>query len=195
MEVKEGRPKTYFPRSPTDALRSERMKMENKFQLYEKIFLEDLQPLFEQKRIKEKPEIWIIRGNKNIISNIARVIKGTRNRLMIAIPNISLETHQNILHLLKQIQNIEIQFLMTEDLFRWVGDHVLIMGEVRTRDDMFGGGLVADGRECLIFLGEEHGHLAIGSDDIGLTTIAKVYFEHLWETAKPKTSQPPTTHS
>ncbi len=183
--VKDGRPKTYFPRSPIDALRSEKIKMENKFQVYEKIVLEDLQPLFEQVRIKERPEIWIIRGNKNIVSNIVRIIKSTRNRLMMAIPTISLEMHQNVLPLLGQIQGVDIQLLMTEELFRSMGRYAHIFGEVRTRDEMFGGGLVADGRECLIFLGEEHGHLAIWSDDIGLTTIAKVYFEHLWETAKP----------
>ncbi|MEM4727517.1 MAG: helix-turn-helix domain-containing protein [Candidatus Bathyarchaeia archaeon] len=183
--VKDGRPKTYFPRSPIDALRSEKMKMENKFQVFEKIVLEDLQPLFEQVRVKERPEIWIIRGDKNIVSNIIRVVKSTRNRLMMAVPTMSLEMHQNVLPLLRQIQGVDIKLLMTEELFRSMGKYALILGEVRTRDEMFGGGLVADERECLIFLGEEHGHLAIWSDDIGLTTIARVYFEHLWETAKP----------
>lgn len=182
--VREGRPKTYFPRSPIDALRSEKMKMEDKFQIYEKIVLEDLQPLFEQERVKEKPEIWIIRGDKNIVSNIIRVIKSTRYRLMIAIPKMSPGICQNILPILRQIRNLEIKLLMTEELFRSIGKNALILGDVRTRDEMFGGGLVADGRECLIFLGEEHGHLALWSDDIGLTTIAKVYFEHLWETAR-----------
>lgn len=192
--VKERRPKTYFPRSPIDALRSEKMKMENKFQIYEKMVLEELQPLFEQERIKERPEIWIVRGNKNIISNIIKVVKSTRNRLMMAIPAMSLEMHQNVLPLLRETQGVKIQLLMTEELFRVMGKNLLVLGEVRTRDEMFGGGLVADGRECMIFLDEEHGHLAIWSDDIGLTTIAKVYFEHLWESAKPTTHEPIKTN-
>lgn len=183
--VREERPKTYFPRSPIDALRSEKMRMENRFQLYEKIILEDLQPLFEQMRVKEKPEIWMIRGNKNIFSNIIRIVKNTKYRLMIAIPKMSQEIHQNLLPLLRQLQGIEIQLLVTDELFHSMEKHDLILGEVRTRNEMFGGGLVSDGRECMIFLGEEHGHLAIWSDDIGLTTIARVYFEHLWETARP----------
>lgn len=187
--VSEGRPKTYFPISPIDALRSEKMKVENKFQLYEKIFLEELQPLFEQKRIKEKPEIWIIRGNKNIVLNIVRVISSVRHQLKIAIPEIDPEIHRDVLATLRKLQNVEVQLLMTEASFRTMGGHICALGEVRVRDEMFGGGVVADGRECLIFLGEEHGNLAIWSDHIGLTTIAKVYFEYLWNTANPKRLQ------
>ncbi len=183
--VKGGRPKTYFPRSPIDALRSVKMQIENRFQIYERIILEDLQPLYEDERIKEKPEIWIIRGNKNMVSNVVRVIKSTRHRLMIAIPNMKPEIYEHVLPLLRQLQNVEIQVLLTKGSFHILKRIAPTLGEVRVKDEMFGGGVISDGRECLIFLGEEHGHLAVWSDHIGLTAIAKVYFGYLWETAKP----------
>jgi len=46
---------------------------------------------------------------------------------------------------------------------------------------------VVDGRETLFFLGKdvtEEQDLAILSDHVGLTMIAKIYFEHLWDTSE-----------
>jgi hypothetical protein len=51
---------------------------------------------------------------------------------------------------------------------------------------MFGGGIVVDERESLLFLEQDvtdQQILAIWSDHIGLIMIAKSYFENLWETA------------
>jgi hypothetical protein len=59
---------------------------------------------------------------------------------------------------------------------------------VRVRDEMFGGGVVVDGKETLLFLGKgvtEEQNLAIWSDHVGLNMIATIYFQHLWDTAKP----------
>ncbi|HDD66011.1 MAG TPA: hypothetical protein ENG52_00110 [Nitrososphaeria archaeon] len=59
--------------------------------------------------------------------------------------------------------------------------------EVRFRDQLFGGGVIADSGEAIIILGGEGRKptLAIWSDHIGLARIAKVYFDHLWKDAKP----------
>jgi hypothetical protein len=55
--------------------------------------------------------------------------------------------------------------------------------EVRSREQMFGGGIIADGREVILLLGQEEEaiSLAIWSDHIGLARLAKNYFEFLWE--------------
>jgi hypothetical protein len=55
--------------------------------------------------------------------------------------------------------------------------------EIRARDQMFGGGIIADGREVILLLGQEEDEaigLAIWSDHIGLAKFAKNYFEYLW---------------
>jgi len=57
------------------------------------------------------------------------------------------------------------------------------VAEVRVRERMFGGGLIADGREAILILGEEKPSLVIWSDHIGLVKFAKDYFNHLWNTA------------
>lgn len=60
--------------------------------------------------------------------------------------------------------------------------------EVRVREQMFGGGIIADGREVILLLGQEGEEaiaLAIWSDHVGLSKFAKNYFEYLWSDSKP----------
>jgi hypothetical protein len=56
--------------------------------------------------------------------------------------------------------------------------------EVRVRDHMFGGGIISDGKEAMLFLGEEKPTLVIWSNHIGLVQFAKEYFRYLWESSK-----------
>jgi hypothetical protein len=58
---------------------------------------------------------------------------------------------------------------------------------MKSESERSGGGVVVDGRETLFFLGKdvtEEQDLAILSDHVGLTMIAKIYFEHLWDTSE-----------
>jgi len=52
------------------------------------------------------------------------------------------------------------------------------------KDNMFGGGLIADGREAILILGEKKTSLTIWSDHLGLVKFAKDYFQHLWDSAE-----------
>jgi hypothetical protein len=58
------------------------------------------------------------------------------------------------------------------------------VGEIRVRDGMFGGGVIVDSREALLFLGEDKPTLVIWSNHMGLVKFARDYFQYLWETAK-----------
>jgi hypothetical protein len=60
--------------------------------------------------------------------------------------------------------------------------------QVRTREQMFGGGIISDDDQIIILLGEDPLKgltLAISSDHIGLVRFGKSYFEYLWESSKP----------
>ena len=60
--------------------------------------------------------------------------------------------------------------------------------QVRTREQMFGGGIISDDNQIIILLGEDPEKgltLAISSDHIGLVRFGKSYFEYLWESSKP----------
>jgi hypothetical protein len=58
------------------------------------------------------------------------------------------------------------------------------IGELRVRDQMFGGGIIVDGKEAILFLGEEKPSLVIWSNHVGLVRFAKEYFQFLWDSSR-----------
>ena len=191
VEVKGGRPRLYYPRSPVEALRAEKIRLEDKFEKNREMVISELQALYEHREIKEKPEIWIIRGDENITTKIRETIVGAKKELMVALPLVPP-------HMIKQVlpnfetqidHKIKIQLLTTRETMRVLPDVLLNLAEVRIRDDMFGGGLVADGQETLLFLSQgvaREENLAVWSDHVGLNMISRGYFQHLWDTASPR---------
>ena len=62
VESQNTRPSKYFPKSPSTALQALKMRMEAELKSNEYDLLSELMPLYEQKEIQERPDIWIIRG-------------------------------------------------------------------------------------------------------------------------------------
>lgn len=190
VEVKGGRPRLYYPRSPVEALRAEQLRLENRFEKYREFIVSELQPLYERRETKEKPEIWIIRGEENIASNVKEILGRVKRELMVALPRIPMGLFHAVFPSLELLRDkrIAILLLTTTDAITSVQSYLPYLAEVRVRDEMFGGGIVADGQESLLFLGRdvtEQQTLAIWSDHLGLTMIATSYFENLWNTAEP----------
>ena len=57
------------------------------------------------------------------------------------------------------------------------------VNELRVRDHMFGGGVIADGKEAMLFLGEDKPNLIIWSNHVGLVGFAREYFQFLWDSS------------
>jgi hypothetical protein len=58
------------------------------------------------------------------------------------------------------------------------------LGELRVRDQMFGGGIIVDEKEAILFLGEEKPNLVIWSNHAGLVRFAREYFQFLWDSSR-----------
>lgn len=190
VEIKGGRPRHYYPRSPVEAIRAARLREENRFNQVRELIVSELQPLYEQRDVKEKPEIWIIRGVENIVSTVNEILQKVQRELMVAIPEIPLEFSPEVLQTLELLRDrrVDIHLLTTKELITALKHNIAHIAEIRVRDELFGGGVVVDGKETLLFLGEdvaEKQNLAIWSDHVGLTMIARIYFEQLWDTAEP----------
>ncbi len=188
IEIKSGRPRMYYPRPPVEALEAEKLRKENRFEQFREAVVSELQPLYERRDVKEKPEIWIIRGVENIASAIKEIPKKVQRELMLAMPEIQPELATSVLPTLELFRDkrVDIRLITTIDLVASLKNHIAHVAEIRVKKEMFGGGVVIDGRETLLFLGRgvaEEQNLAIWSDHVGLTMIAKIYFEHLWDTA------------
>ncbi|MGC9345496.1 MAG: hypothetical protein ACP5ER_01715 [Candidatus Bathyarchaeales archaeon] len=58
------------------------------------------------------------------------------------------------------------------------------ISDLRVRDQMFGGGIIVDGKEAILFLGEEKPSLVIWSNHVGLVRFARDYFQFLWDSSE-----------
>ncbi len=75
---------------------------------------------------------------------------------------------------------VNVNVMITRD---WDADRMAEVGEVRVRESLFGGGAIVDGKEALLFLGEDKPTLVIWSNHMGLMKVAREYFQYLWESA------------
>ena len=63
IESEHGRPSKYYPKPPSLAIEITKSQFENKLKTNEALVLDELQPLYEKKGVREHPDIWIVRGN------------------------------------------------------------------------------------------------------------------------------------
>lgn len=179
----------YYPRAPVEALEAERLRNEHQFDQFRDVVVSELQPLYERRDFKERPEIWIIRGLENIAATFREIPQKVQRELMVVLPEIPPQLSSMVLPSLEVLRDkkVDIFLLASKDIVTSLGSYITHVNEVRVREELFGGGVVVDGRETLFFLGKdvtEEQDLAILSDHVGLTMIAKIYFEHLWDTSE-----------
>jgi sugar-specific transcriptional regulator TrmB len=189
LEAERGRPSRYFPRAPSEALEAARLRMEDMVNGWKHVVLSELQPLYERRELLEKPDIWILRGEFSILAKLREMLGVTRKELMIAAPAFAKDFVDAFSDVLGQLRDnrVSVQVMMAGD---WDVKKIAEVAEARVRDNLFGGGVIADGKEALLFLGEAEpsssysGLLVIWSNHVGLVKFAREYFQLLWDTAK-----------
>src|SRR5437016_9205705 len=62
------------------------MRIENTLKSSQSDAVSELQPLYEKKRVQERPDIWIARGQNNILDRIKETLGRTRRELLVAMP-------------------------------------------------------------------------------------------------------------
>ncbi len=190
VETEQGRPSKYYPKAPSTALESSIARLESTLKSSQADAMEELQPLYEKKGAREKPDIWIVRGQNNILDKIRETLGRTRRELFVAMPvapdpivSIALP----ILALMKE-KGVNVSVMVPQTTSRETLRKLKALVQVRTREQMFGGGIISDDDQIIILLGEDPLKgltLAISSDHIGLVKFGKSYFEYLWESSKP----------
>jgi len=190
IEVERGRPSRYFPKAPSESLEAARLRLEDMVNSWKHVILGELQPLYEKRELLEKPDIWILRGEFSILAKMREMLDAARNELMIAAPAFAKGFVDSSVSVLGQVRSsgVSVKVMVAGD---WDVEKIAKVGETRVRDSLFGGGVIVDGKEALLFLGEADtkrsysGLLVIWSNHIGLVKFAREYFQLLWDTAKP----------
>ena len=184
IETGSGRPRRYYPKPPVEALEATRLRLENTVKTWQRSVVDELQPLYDKREIREKPDLWILRGEFDAIAKLKDLISNAQTELMVAVPPLTKPLLEAVLPTLKSLDRTRVPlFLMVSKDQSESFEALSRIYEVRVRDSMFGGGIIADGREALLVLGEKKPSLIIWSDHLGLVKFAKDYFQHLWNTA------------
>jgi sugar-specific transcriptional regulator TrmB len=186
IEVEHGRPSKYFPKSPAEALSMTKLRFEDKLHGWEKTVAAELQPIFEQREIREKPDIWILRGELNVVAKLREMIDNARNEVMIAAPVFAKPFAGFFANFLKGLgqRSVRVLFMVAGDAKSWDAEDLPVIAQKRSRDSMFGGGVICDGKEALLMLGEDKPTLVIWSNHVGLVKFARDYFQYLWDSSE-----------
>lgn len=185
VESQSGRPARYRAKSPSEALRLFRIKQEENLKEASEIIEKELEPLYEKGGGMERPDVWTIRGEKEILSRIEEMFTSAEIEILISIPSLSgkFSRFKDFLPILKT-KDLDLRVLTSErnELTEELENISNI--ETRYREPLFGGGVIVDGREALIVLESGGRVFGIWSDEIGLTKFAEEYFEYLWAEAR-----------
>lgn len=185
IESQSGRPARYRAKSPSEALHLLKIKQEEKFRNASETILEELESLYEKGGEVEKPEVWTLRGRREILGKIEKMFADAKIEVLISIPLLSgifsrIEDFTSIL----DMKSLDVRLLSNEknEITKRLESNQNV--EVRFREPLFGGGVIVDGREALIVLESEGRTFGIWSDEVGLAKFAEEYFEYLWTDSK-----------
>jgi sugar-specific transcriptional regulator TrmB len=186
IEMEHGRPSKYYPKPPSVAMEIARSQLETTFKTNENLVLAELQPLYEKKGVRERPDIWIVRGNFNVLAKVRETVEHVQKEILAAVPALPDSVAEALIPLVKTIvdRGIKVQLMTMKAPMSEAMTKLIKLCDVRVREQMFGGGIIADGREVILLLGQEGDEaisLGIWSDHIGLAKFAKNYFEYLWQ--------------
>ncbi|OGD46179.1 hypothetical protein A3K70_01840 [Candidatus Bathyarchaeota archaeon RBG_16_48_13] len=187
ITVEPGRPGRYKARPPTDALEASRSQLLGRMKIQEDQVISELTPLYEGRSDREKPDIWIIRGEMNILRKLREITNKAQREIMISLPAVSKELVQLLGVSLMRLQgsSIKVTVMSTRDMEEDVKS-MAAFANIRVRDKMYGGGVIVDERDTMLFIGEENKPkeiFAIWSDHVGLTRLAKDYFQYIWNSS------------
>jgi len=183
----ETRPTKYYPTPPLEALTATKTRLEDKYVSWEQKIARELQPLYEKRELVEHPDILILHGQQGVMAKLEETLKKAAKEIMIATPEFAKTTIASATFFLEDLQKsrVNIKLMVAGKAEDWKNLKGLAsISELRVRDQMFGGGVIVDGKEAILFLGEEKPSLVIWSNHVGLVRFAREYFQFLWDSSK-----------
>jgi len=185
IESEHGRPSKYYPKPPSVAMEITRSHLENSLRTNGALILGELQPLYEKKGVRERPDIWIVRGKFNVLAKLREAVEHVQKEILASVPLLPDSVAELLIPLVRSVaeRGVKIRIMTMQGRASEAMSKLATYCEIRSREQMFGGGIIADGKEVILLLGQEEEaiNLAIWSDHIGLAGLAKNYFEFLWQ--------------
>lgn len=191
IDEQHSRPILYTAKSPDAAMEEMDTRHQAERKEKELLALKELTGIYEDKGEHERPEIWILRGTAQILSQLRSLVLDCRNEMLIALPTAIAPYAEEIVALLTALKEkgVRIEMLTGDDLDK---DTLALLGtvaDVRRRDTLYGGGVISDSKQVVLLLGggeTEGSALAIWADHVGLAGFAKDYFQMLWNSEETR---------
>jgi len=184
VEVQAGRPSRYRSRAPAEVVKIVKTEQEKKLKEVGEAIVKELEPLYSKRAEAKKPDVWVIRGEKNLLTKIGEMLARADFEVLVSLPSVSQEISGLMPYLsILEAKNVPIRVLVPQKM-KLRSTKLPRKLEIRRKETLFGGGVVVDGREVLLILGSENELLGIWSDEIGLARFAKEYFEYLWKDSR-----------
>ncbi|MCL2475562.1 helix-turn-helix domain-containing protein [Candidatus Bathycorpusculum sp.] len=183
----ESRPFKYYPVPPLEAARSTKLRLEDKYVSWENTIVETLQPLYEKRELVERPDMLILRGQQAVLTKLEEIFKKASVEIVVAAPEFAkplIALAEPLLGSgLKKSVTMKLMAAGKKEDWQFIKKYSGL-GALRIRDHMFGGGIIADGKEAMLFLGEDKPSLVIWSNHVGLVGFAREYFQFLWDSSE-----------
>jgi sugar-specific transcriptional regulator TrmB len=181
-----GRPTIYATKRPSEGLLDYKRAIIADLEVKLKGTFESLAEL-EAEKDSEKSDIWIIKNQEDILRRTYELLNKAKKEVKLALPvapDWVVAALKPVLMRLRS-ERISLRLLLTYNFPANELKKLSDIANIKCRDKMFGGGIIVDNDEALLFIGSNDGvvNLAIWSNHTGLVQVARTYFDYLWESA------------
>ncbi|MGY5880947.1 MAG: helix-turn-helix domain-containing protein [Candidatus Thorarchaeota archaeon] len=189
IQVQKGRPSMYVAKSPTELVALIKLDWDERLKESSTIVVEELQPLFEKETKQTPRDVWVIHGRASILAKAMEMLEAGKEIVLLSLPSFDL-SDEDVDTVVEKVLEVKANVnILTSSINESLKALIPDRFEVRTRERVFGAGLVVDNKFTLIMLagGEESEDLFLGiySSHAVFAAMATSYFESLWKEADP----------
>ncbi|NOR38515.1 MAG: hypothetical protein GQ580_02890 [Candidatus Thorarchaeota archaeon] len=189
IQVQRGRPTIYIAKAPTEVARLVRMAWEDKIETASSIVVNELQPRFEREVQASSRDVWLMHGRAAILAKALEMLESARDEVKLSVPSLDMGM-EDLTAIIERVLRVKASIVqvLTSRGAESLGLPIPSQVEIRTRDRVFGAGLIVDEQQTLIMLSGSEGNesfLGIYSSHVVFAAMARAYFDSLWSEASP----------
>ncbi len=188
LDSEKSKPTKYAAKPPLDAVRAAKLEIVSRIEEQERLVVSDLQPIYERSWKAEKPDVYIVYGEDNVLKKIEESVQGAQKYILLALPVFGERESSIFYPTISRLRSSNVRIrLLTSKLDPKIAPRLKDLAEIRVRESLYGGGAIIDGREAMIILAEPGPegvnmiNIGIWAKHTGLAAIANDYFEYLWK--------------
>ncbi|NHI83046.1 MAG: TrmB family transcriptional regulator [Candidatus Thorarchaeota archaeon] len=189
IQIQKGRPTIYRAKAPGEVVRLVRLSWEEKIDTASKVVTDELQPLFEKETGATTRDVWLLHGRAAILAKALEMLDAAREEIIVTLPGLSTKT-SDFLPIIDRFLDVKASKvkILTSSVDPDLLEVIPKIFEIRTRERVFGVGIVVDGRQTLIMLaaGEsEEEYIGVFSSHAVFAAMAQAYFSSMWNESSP----------